>query len=191
MNIIISGLTCSGKTTLSNLIKVTLNDVSIMPQDYYYKNLLDIPKSKGRYLMDSPNAFFMDEYRSDAITLLKTGKVLIPNYDVSINKRISKDLYLKKEEINIFEGLHTISFLNDLDDSLKIFIDTLKDECLERRIIRDKKYGVPSSVVRDYFEEVVYPLYKLYIEREKEEADIVIRSEEEEMCLLKKLKSYY
>jgi len=183
MNILIAGVTCSGKTTLANKI----SNACIMSQDNYFKDLKDIPKYRGRYLMDSVNAFKHDEYYQDAKYLLQHNQVEIPRYDLSSNRRISKDLLLLKKELVIFEGLHAIRILNGLPDSLKVFLLVDLEECLKRRIERDSElYNVPAIVIREYFDECVIPMYKEYIYPQIEIADLVIREGDDAKCLLKK-----
>lgn len=186
MNIVIAGVTCSGKTTLAKKIQNTYRDVSIMPQDSYFKDLQEIPKHKGRYLMDSINAFEYGEYQQDSVTLLDQGQVHIPRYDISMNRRFAKDLLLLKKELIIFEGLHAIKLLPDVD-ALKIFLMTSLSECLKRRIARDsKQYGVEPSVIEEYFKEVVEPMYKEYILPQSALADVVIREGDDMEWVLKK-----
>lgn len=184
MNILISGMTCSGKTYLSKTLESEFNS-SVIHEDDYYKDLMFIPKSKGYFLMDSPNAFNTEEFIRDVCTLLREGSVLTPTYDVSINRRVSKNTVVRKSGINVFEGLHTISLLPDLEDSLKVFIDTDIEECLKRRIKRDS--AIPEEKIRQYFKEVILPLYRLYIEKQRNQADVIIKGRDDELCLLKKL----
>lgn len=185
MNILISGMTCSGKTTLSNEIN-DLYDASIIHQDDYFKDLIEIPNTKGYYLFDSPNAFHKEEFMRDVNIFLNTGSIFIPFYEIKSNKRLSKDIKVNIKDINIFEGLHTISLLKDID-SLKVFIDTDINECIKRRSKRDK---VSEEKVKYYFEKVVIPLYQSYIEPQKKYSDIVISKESDKLCLLKKLDKY-
>ena len=187
MNIIISGISCSGKTTLSSKINNSLH----FKQDWYFKDKKDIPLSRKGYLFDSPNAFYMTEFKEDVISLLKNGNVCIPEYDIKTNTRIKKIKNINKMKINIFEGLHTIGELKNLSDSIKIFIDTPLEECLKRRIQRDTKLGIEEQVVRKYFYEVMIPMYKQYIEIQQEYADLIIKESEDEKWLLKKLQIYY
>lgn len=185
MNIVISGCTCSGKTTLANKLSKT-----IMSQDSYYKDLKDIPKHKEKYLMDSINAFHINEYLEDSINLINNDSIYIPNYDISTNKRISKDLKLFKSSLNVFEGLHTINILKDIN-TLKIFLNTSLDECLKRRIKRDTLlYRIDEKVIIDYFNETIIPMYKLYIENQKDSADIIIKEGDDPICVLKKYIKY-
>lgn len=184
LNLIITGGTCSGKTTEAKRLEEIFNTiVSQVPQDNYFKDLKDIPKNRNGYLMDSPNAFYIDEYIQDVRQFLSIGQIAIPNYDISKNKRINKNLVIKSGRINIFEGLHTISLLNNLENKLTIFIDTPTQVCLERRIKRDKtNYGIDDDAVRKYFESCILPLSKTYINPQKDKADVIIEEGGKILC---------
>ena len=175
-NIIIAGGTCSGKTTLANYLQSRLSkefSVSLIKQDDYYKDIQDVPKIRDGYLMDSPNAFHSSEFRQDAEKLLLEGKTIAPRYDMAQNKRISKDIPINRSQVNIFEGLHTLSMLEGLPDSLAIFLDTPLDVCLERRINRDTElYGVPIERVRENFNDCIAPMYHSYIAPQMEKAEV-------------------
>lgn len=187
MNIIIAGMSCSGKTTLSNEIPNSLH----FEQDWYFKDKKDIPFIKKGYLFDSPNAFHMIEFKNDVEKLLKNGSICIPNYDIKTNTRVSKNKEVKINKLNIFEGLHTITELKELEDSIKVFMDTPFEECLLRRIKRDTSYGINEKEITRYFYEVMIPMYKSYIEIQKEYADLIIKGDKDKQCLLKKLQIYY
>lgn len=191
MNLIISGPTCCGKTTLSNKIKsLDQEGVSIIPQDSYYKDLVNIPKSQKGYLMDSINAFHQIEYIEDANNLMTKGYVDILEYDISENKRTPNKIRINKSKINVFEGLHTIYLLKGLTDSIRVYMDTDIDICLKRRIERDIKFGIPIEVIKRHFHENMMLMYEYYIKPQKSMADIVISKEGDEECLLQKLRLY-
>lgn len=190
MNILISGCTCSGKTTLAKEIvnSHSYGKVSHIEEDWYYKDLKDIPRSRLGYLMESPNAFYTEEFIKDIDIFLSGEALLFPEYEISNNRRLSKNKIIKYSDINVIEGLHTIDLLRNLNDSIKVFFNTSLSECLKRRIERDKKYGIPEDVVIRHFNDVIVPLYKSYILQSKDIADVIIESEEDKVCLLKKLK---
>ena len=100
MNIIISGMTCSGKTTLSNMIKEEFDDTCIFREDDYMKDLKDIPHTRQYYLMDLPSAYHLDEFKNDVNKLLIVGNVSYPVYDVRNNRRVNKDKTIKKSRLN-------------------------------------------------------------------------------------------
>ena len=188
MNVIISGLTCSGKTTLSNEIY----NASILREDDYMKNRIDLPHNEKYYLMDIEEAYNIDEYIEDAYKLLENGYVYTPQYNVSRNKRMNKNKITYGSNIYVFEGLHTIKALKDLSDSIKVYMDIDANTCLERRIKRDTVlYNMDEKNIREYFNEVILPTYKQYMEYQRDMADIVIRGENDIKCLKMKLQEYY
>ena len=187
MNIIISGLTCSGKTTLSNEIP----NASILREDDYMKDRVNIPNNGKYYLMDLPSAYNIDEYVNDINNLLTLGYTYYPQYDFSRNARLNKNETKTRSNINVFEGLHVISALKDLSESIKVFMDTDIETCLERRIKRDTLlYKIDERLIRKYFYEIIIPIYKEYIEHQRDLADIVVRKEEDKKCLLKRFQTY-
>ena len=188
MNVIISGLTCSGKTTLSNEISDSFSDVTILREDDYMKDLCDVPHVRNYYLLDVPNAYHIDEFKADSKRLLIEGFTPYPIYKVEQNKRISKGDIRKRGKINVFEGLHTIDTLKDLSDSIKVFMNIDPKICLERRIKRDTElYGASEESIKRYFDEVIMSIYRTHILPQIKNADIVIEKEEDKQCLLKKL----
>ena len=70
-------------------------------------------------------------------------------------------------------------------------MDTPLEECLRRRIQRDTMCGISEQEIIRYFYEVMLPMYKSYIEPQKEYADFIIKGDEDKQCLLKKFQMYY
>lgn len=178
VNVVIAGITCSGKTTLANTIRKYFSDkyvVAIVSQDDYFKNLSDIPRIREGYLTDSIDAFHTTEFKHDVQLLLQNGVVTMPRYDVSTNKRIAKCKIVRNGKINVFEGLHTMYLLKELDDCINIFVDTEIETCLKRRIARDtSKFGVPEIRIRQYWNDCIKPMCERFIFPQKDFADIVI-----------------
>lgn len=179
VNVIIAGSTCSGKTFLANYLKAKLSGeftVSIISQDNYFKDIVDIPRVSLGYLTDSINAFHTHEFKQDIKTLLSCGKTIVPRYDVSRNKRIAKDVCVTSGQINIFEGLHVITLLSGLKNSLTVFLNTPLDVCLERRVERDNSaYGIPAERIRQNFYDCIMPMYCSYVAPQMEKADIKLK----------------
>lgn len=178
VNIVICGSTCSGKTTLAQKIKSDFEvryPVTIVSEDDYFKNFQEIPRNKHWMLLDSIEAFCVEEFKTDVEALMKNGVVMMPRYDVSNNLRESKNKIVRKGKINIFEGLHTISVLAGLENCIKVYIDTNQDVCLQRRITRDTtKYKIPEVLVRKFWNECIRPMSEKYVYPQKEFADIVV-----------------
>lgn len=178
VNVVIAGTTCSGKTTLANEIRNHFSDrysVTLVAQDDYFKNLPDIPRVREGYLTDSIEAFHTIEFKHDVQMLLINGVATMPRYDIATNTRVSKNKIVRAGRINVFEGLHTIQLLGELDNCIKIFVDTDIDICLKRRIARDtSKFGVPEVRIRQYWNDCVKPMCERFIFPQKEDADITI-----------------
>lgn len=179
INIIIAGQTCSGKTTLANNIKKMFSEeysVNIISQDDYFKDVWDIPRSETGYiLLDSEEAFHIDEFKRDVVTLHKCGFVKMPVYDIPTNTRVSKDKMVNLGEINIFEGLHAISVLGEMGNAIKIFMTTEPETCLKRRIERDTlKHGLSEEKIREFWENSIMPMSEIYVFSQMKLADIVM-----------------
>lgn len=58
----------------------------------------------------------------------------MPRYDIATNTRVSKNKIVRAGRINVFEGLHTIQLLGELDNCIKIFVDTDIDICLKEEL---------------------------------------------------------
>lgn len=177
VNVLIAGQTCSGKTTLANKLRNCFSDeysVTIVSQDDYFKNIDDIPYNRAGFLMESPDAFHVSEFKQDVETLLCDSVVYMPNYDIKTNTRIDKQKAVNVGQLNIFEGLHVISLL-DLPNCLQVYLDTPPTICLERRIARDTKLlKVCETQVRNYWYDCIQPTSEKFIYPQMEKADILL-----------------
>ncbi len=187
LNILISGPTCSGKSTLGEEINNYFGNASLVQQDWYFKDLNQIPKTNNGYLMDSVNAFEQSEFISDVNYLLKNGFCLVPNYLIEINKRKNKSKKIYLQSINIIEGLHVINTFEEIENKITIYLDTSLDECLRRRIARDQQFlNISKDRIEQYFSKCMIPMYEYYIKSQKEKADIILNEEGVIKCSLKK-----
>lgn len=177
VNVVIAGMSCSGKTTLAKRIcdlYAGQYPVALIAQDDYFKNLADIPRIPRGYLTDSVHAFHIGEFQHDVRSLLADGAVTVPTYDVRTNTRQGKSRTVSVGRINVFEGLHTIHLLRDVEHAVRIYVDTDADVCLARRIARDTAaYGVSEARIRQRWEECIKPMYEQYILPQKAFADII------------------
>ena len=181
VNIVIAGITCSGKTTLANQLRDYFSNkysVTIISQDDYFKNLADIPRIYEGYLGDSIDAFHVEEFKYDVEILLKKGVAIMPKYEIETNTRISKNKIVRRSTINIIEGLHTIHILNGLNNCITIYLDTDIGTCLRRRIKRDfNRFEIPRSSTIRYWSDCILPISERCILPQKELANIVINNE--------------
>ena len=184
VNIIISGVSCSGKSTLAKKLQKHFGEqyqVTVVQQDEYFKNLSDIPKIPKGYLTDSVEAFHSEEFKNDVQKLLNENVAIMPKYDIATNTRISKNKIVRKGKINIFEGLHTIHILNGLENCIKIFVDTDINTCLTRRINRDTtKFSIPEEIIIRHWNNCIKPMNEKYILPQKELANIILNSRGDE-----------
>ena len=168
--------TASKETYLNDLFEDKKTIVmGIISQDDYFKNLPEIPRVQDGYLTDSVEAFHTLEFQQDVQFLLQNGVVIMPRYDVASNTRLSKNKVVRTGQINILEGLHTISIFSKLPNSIKIYLDTNPDVCLNRRIVRDtSKYAIPEGRIREYWEKCILPMCEQFIYKQKQIADIIL-----------------
>lgn len=140
--VVITGVTCGGKTTISENLKNTFDNISILHQDDFYytdyeRNLEKIPEL-DYHMWDTINAFDMNKMMA------------------SIESQVSNILIL--EGINLFDDRRILKLAD-----LSFFIVMNKDDCWERR--KARKYLPPEPVL--YFEKYAWPEYEKYLARIK------------------------
>lgn len=141
--VIITGVTCGGKTTISDHLKNSFDNISILHQDDFYytdydEHLEKIPEL-NYHMWDTINAYNMNQMMA------------------SIESQTSNILVL--EGINLFDDTRILKLAD-----LSFFIVMNKNDCLERRIAR--KYLPPEPA--EYFEKYAWPEYEKYLARIKE-----------------------
>ncbi len=174
----IAGGTGSGKSTIVDKIRESINDdVVIICHDYYYKanrHLSLEERAKQNY--DHPNALDTEMMIED-IKALKAGKsVEMPVYDFVNHTRSDKTIAISPKKIMIVEGILIFENLELVDElDIKIFVDTDADVRIIRRIMRDVKERGRSleSVVEQYLT-TVKPMHEKFVEPSKRKADIII-----------------
>lgn len=175
-NIVIAGCSCSGKTTLAEKIQAFYPNVqmTVIHEDDYFKNLEEIPRSPAGVLADRIDAFHTDEFVLAAKTLLEKGMVAVPVYDVSRNIRTPDKRFVARKTVNIFEGLHAISLLKGQIDCLAVYLDISYDECLRRRIARDRmNWNIEKEKVVSYWNRCIMPVTREFIAPQRPYADII------------------
>ncbi len=175
----IAGGSGSGKTLVAQKIYDELgsDQVVILKQDFYYKDLSGIPMSEREVRnFDHPDAFDMDLLRSQVGTLLQGGSVDVPVYDYVTHRRTDKTQRMGPHAIVVLEG---ILILDDAElrtwMDIKCFIDTDPDVRLLRRLRRDilERERTVESVLNQY-DWTVRPMHLQFIEPSKRYADIII-----------------
>lgn len=169
----------SGKTTLVKRIlnKLPLDSVIQLPQDAYYYDSSHLPlEERKKQNFDHPDSIEWP-LLIEHIRQLKAGKTIErPNYSFLSCTRDNQTTSIKPAKLLIIEGIliYTCPELCQEMD-LKIFRDVPGDYRLSRVIKRDMKSRnrTANEVIQRYFE-TVRPMHEEFIERSKEEADILL-----------------
>jgi len=178
----IAGGTGSGKTTIAEALqeKLNRNNLLIIKQDSYYKDLSHIPyQERINQNFDHPDSLDI-ELLVNHIKTLKNGKSInTPDYDFSKHIRKQKNINYSPKNIILVEGLFALFFssLRKLY-TFNVFLDIPSDIRLIRRINRDMNNRDRSieSVTKQYLD-TVRPMHKQFVEPSKKYADIIIENE--------------
>ena len=174
----LAGGTGSGKSTITDAIRSEVkNQITLIPQDSYYKNFgLLPPEKRNKINYDHPDSFD-NELLIEHLKLLKKNIPLQkPIYDFKTHSRIDKTILIKPSRIIIVEGILIFENeqLRELMD-IKIFIDTDADIRILRRIERDiKERGRSLESVILQYRNTVQPMHIEFVEPSKRYADIII-----------------
>jgi uridine kinase len=169
----------SGKTTLVKRIldKLPQKSVIQLPQDAYYYDNSHMPlEERRKQNYDHPDAIEWPLLIKH-IRELKQGKSIhCPTYSIISCSRLEETILIKPAKLLIIEGilLYTCPELcKEID--LKIFRDVPGDYRLSRVIQRDMhSRGRTANDVIDRFFRIVRPMHEEFIERSKQEADMLL-----------------
>lgn len=194
--ILISGGSCSGKTSISLLIKEKLgkNKVNIISMDDYYfpKNHF---KNEKDINWDIPEAYDLNKFKDDVYKLLNGEKIekniFIYGEDVYKNE---KEILFPKEFL-IIEGIFSPYFKDIKEKSYKnIFLYSSKRKRYLRRKNKDKK-SVPNfseKELKKYWNNEVKKFEKKYLKNYKKEGKLIRTNnlEKKQKEILKKIIRY-
>ncbi len=175
----IAGGTGSGKTTVVNKILERLDEkqVTVIPQDSYYKDNSHLPLEKRQELnFDHPQSIDW-ELMVEHLLMLKSGAAIErPMYSYITCTRLPESIHTEPTQIIIVEGILIFTdppLRNCLD--MKIFVDADADDRLSRVISRDiVERGRSVNKVLERYEKTVKPMHLQFIEPTKRYADIII-----------------
>lgn len=195
----ISGVTCGGKTTLSQEMTELLPDIKVISQDNYF---LPQESEKHTYIPELKHINWellssMDmekmvqdiqeiirENRNNSINVSQIMQEFNNSGVTRDNKKILKnDLHLIKNKLSKFsvnilliEGFSIFNYA-PIDElcHLKFFLTLNRQTCLDRR--SERIYDPPD--VPGYFEKYVWPKYIQYLgEVQKKRKNVIFLSEE-------------
>jgi uridine kinase len=179
----ITGSSASGKTFLLRSLRRFFGEgeVCIISQDNYYhpaeKQTVD---EKGFINFDLPAAIDVAAFLAD-LQALKSGKeVTRQEYMFNQPGITGGILTLQPAPVIVIEGIFTFHFpeIFDLLD-LKVFLDSLEEIKLRRRLERDvKERGVTEEISLYQWYNHVLPAYNSYLLPYRDKADIILTNNE-------------
>ena len=198
--ILVSGPSCSGKTSFSHRLMYHMRAVELNPYpiscDDFFKERSETPKKpNGDYDFESIDAIDIKLLNNTLNSLLNKEEVALPRFDFEAGTKLfrNKTLKLEDNDVIIFEGIHCLNkkLLPNIDQSTvyKIYISALTEVCIDnanriatsdlrlmRRLVRDQR-------TRGISPKTTLKLWKNVREGEEnnifpfqEEADILINS---------------
>jgi uridine kinase len=175
----ICGGTGSGKTTIARAIvsAVGAENVVLVEQDSYYRNLADMPLDERRQAnFDHPDSIDSDMLVNHIMRLKQRLEVEMPLYDFKTHTRSSQIEIIEPKPVVIVEGILIFAeprVLGLLD--VRVFVDTPDDVRLMRRLRRDHSdRGRSFERTLEQYERTIRPMHFEFVEPSKRHADIII-----------------
>lgn len=175
----ICGGTGSGKTTIARSIveAVGKENVVLIEQDSYYRNLADMPLDE-RHMANFDHPDSIDsEMLVNHLKRLKSGHTVDqPIYDFKTHVRTNHIERIEPKPVVIVEGILIFAEPRILDLlDMRVFVDTPDDIRFIRRLQRDivERGRTAESVIAQYYA-TVRPMHFEFVEPSKRNADIII-----------------
>ncbi|CRX36858.1 / udk / Uridine kinase /:346073 Reverse [Candidatus Hepatoplasma crinochetorum] len=192
--ILISGGTASGKSKISIslaaiFLKKKINISFLSIDNYYYdqKEIKEIFKVNDlrKINFDDPNTINWKEFNSD-LKKIFAGEDLerkIYNFE-TCNYDLEKTFKIEPTEYIIIEGIFAFFNQNLIKKAYKkIYIEADSDLRLIRRYKRDRDYRNKTlfncNDFIDRWEQQIYPMFKKYLEKDRNKADYIILNNSE------------
>ena len=175
----ICGGTGSGKTTIARSIvdAVGRENVVLVEQDSYYRNLADMPLDERHQAnFDHPDSIDSDMLVNH-LTRLKLGQSIeMPLYDFVTHTRSDRIEVIEPKPVVIVEGILIFAEPRVLDLlEVRVFVDTPDDIRLMRRLKRDiNERGRTFERTLDQYERTIRPMHFEFVEPSKRHADVII-----------------
>lgn len=175
----ICGGTGSGKTTIARKIveAVGAENVILVEQDSYYRNLADMPLDARRQTnFDHPDSIDSEMLVNHLKRLKGDLPIEMPVYDFKTHTRSNQTEHIEPKPVVIVEGILIFSEPRILDLlDVRVFVDTPDDIRFIRRLQRDiiERGRTVESVIAQYYA-TVRPMHYEFVETSKRHADLII-----------------
>ena len=175
----ICGGTGSGKTTIARSIvdAVSAQNVVLVEQDSYYRNLSDMPLDERHQAnFDHPDSLDSDMLVNHILRLKQGLSIEMPLYDFATHTRSDKIDIIEPRPVVIVEGILIFAEPRVLDLlDVRVFVDTPDDIRLMRRLRRDiTERGRTFERTLEQYELTIRPMHYEFVEPSKRHADIII-----------------
>ena len=164
----IAGASGSGKTTFAQNLakKFTKEEVLLITQDAYYKDLLQLTISdRVKHNFDHPDSLDFKLLKEHLYELKLGISIQQPIYDFNSHSRLSSTRTIEPKQIIIVEGTLILSqkeLLKEFNTTVYIQLD--QQTCLDRRIKRDiAERGRTKEEVLLQYRTTVLPMYEEFI----------------------------
>ena len=175
----ICGGTGSGKTTIARSIveSVSAQNVVLVEQDSYYRNLSDMPLDERHQAnFDHPDSLDSDMLVNHILRLKQGLSIEMPLYDFATHTRSERIEIIEPRPVVIVEGILIFAEPRVLDLlDVRVFVDTPDDIRLMRRLRRDiTERGRTFERTLEQYERTIRPMHYEFVEPSKRHADIII-----------------
>lgn len=180
MIISVSGGSCTGKSTLvDKLLDVFGGEAQVIHQDDYQLGSHFTKRKESKYKWDDPENFQINKSFEDLKTLVQTGSVSIPMFNLRENEPAGVK-YINVKKVNIFEGIYSaLSPLNTLTP-FSLYIEAPYYLRFLRRIQRfistnqDTDFSTPLRHMATF----VLKAHQDYVVEQKKNATLIIKDAE-------------
>jgi uridine kinase len=181
--IAVAGGSASGKTFNAKLLVEALGPerATLVSADDYYAPERQAPEfhRNGRINYDHPSAVDLKTL-GNHLSYLRAGfPVQVTEYTYGRKVEVPKPIVHEPREFVVVEGIFAlypeIARLVDY----RVFVDVDRETRLRRRLVRDQKErGLKPEDIVTYFNEVVEPMHRTFVQRSALNADFILHSPE-------------
>jgi uridine kinase len=175
----IAGGTGSGKTTLAQKLVDSLPPASavLLQHDWYYLDRGHLPPAeRERVNFDEPSALDNARLLDDLLALKQGRAAVCPQYDFASHTRRPGGRQVEARAVVVVEGILLFA-VESLRDAfvLRLFVDTVDDIRLLRRIRRDiEERGRDIGSIHAQYLDSVRPMHQLYVAPSRRHAHLIV-----------------